>query len=95
MLTPAQVAGKKNDTPDSQSKRTASLVALPPAEHPAAWKAFTLIVAANVAHQDLTAITRPRILDATKASPICQKLVKLIQTGLLEEKKDWPEELTS
>ena len=34
-------------------------------------------------------------MDATKASPICQKLVKLIQTGLPEEKKDCPEELTS
>ena len=89
MLTPAYVAGKNNATSDSLSKRTASFTALPPAEHPAAWEALTLIVAANAA------ITRPRIVDSTKASPICQKLGQLIQTGLPEQKKDWPEELTS
>ena len=95
MLTPAHVTGKKNVTPDSLSKRTASLAALPPAEHPTAWKALTIIIAANAADQDLNAITRSRIVDATTASPICRKLVKIIQTGFPEEKKDWPEKLTS
>ena len=74
------------NAPDSLLKHTASLAALPPAEHLATWEAHTLILAANAADQQVTSITWPRIVDATKASPICQKLIKLIQTKLPEEK---------
>ena len=37
----------------------------------------------------------PRLVDATKASLICQQLIKLTRAGLPEDKTDWPEELTS
>ena len=59
----------------------ASLVALLPADHLAAWKALTPI---NIADPNVTAITWPRPVETTKASPI----------HLPEEKKDWFEELT-
>ena len=58
----------------------ASLATLLPAEHLAAWEALTPI--ANAAHQGVTAITWPRLVDATMASPNCQNLIKLIRTGL-------------
>ena len=41
----------------------------------------------------MTAITRPKLVDATKAFPICKSLIKPNQTRLPEEKKDWPEQL--
>ena len=42
----------------------------------------------------MSAITWPRLLTATKGSPICQRLIKLIRAGLPEDKVAWPEELT-
>ena len=48
------------------------------AEHLKAGEALTPIVAANAADQGVSAITWPRLLTATKASPICQQLIKLI-----------------
>ena len=58
-------------------------------EHLAAWKALTPIYAAD---QGVTAITRSRLVDATKVFPICQNLMKPIRTRLHEE-KDRPEQL--
>ena len=41
----------------------------------------------------MSAITWPRLLTATEASPICQWLIKLIRAGLPEDQAAWPEEL--
>ena len=68
----------------------ASLAVILPADHLAAWEALTPI---NAADQGVTAITRPKLVDATKAFPICKSLIKPNQTRLPEEKKDWPEQL--
>ena len=69
----------------------AFLAALLPADHLADWEALTPI---NAVDQGVTASTRPRLVDATKAFPICQNLIKPIGTRLPEEKKDWPQQLT-
>ena len=42
----------------------------------------------------MTAITWPKLVDATKAFPNCQSLIKPIRTRLPEKKMDWPEEPT-
>ena len=73
----------------------ASTTVLTPADHPIARDTHVPIVAANTDDQGVTTITWPKLMDATKTSPICQNLIKLIQTGLPEEMKDWPKELTS
>ena len=66
---------------------SASLVALLPAEHLVAKKAFT----PKAVDQGATANTWPRLMDAIKAIPICQQLIKIIRTGIPEELEDHKE----
>ena len=60
----------------------ASTTALIPADHPIARETLAPIIAANAADQGVSTITWPKLVITTKASPIWQKLIKLIQTGL-------------
>ena len=46
---------------------------------------------ASVRQDTVRALTWPRLKEAVAASPVCQSLLELLDTGLPEDRSDWPE----
>ena len=78
-MTPSIPLEDKNALSVAVALTVASLAVLLPADHLAARETLTPI---NAADQGVTAVTKPKFVDATKALPICPTLIKPIRTRL-------------